>query len=516
MLKWRFNLFWRIFLWLWLTLVLFIGVHLILMSYEQNEMHIEPVSEDQLRVLRRFAEHYGNLPLPPPMRQPPTQAPPGPSFKSGPEDQTRQKPGRQFEFELFLGEDADAGKRGFAWSAPGAHHRPRPQLNLSFLDEQGKETRDKPLDQTLVRLHSRYLAERVPHLAYWRQNFYMGPILIQQDGMTRYVYMTRRLPSLGEEHLRIIWNRAPKSFLLSAVLITFPVCFALAWYLSSPIRRLQRATHEFSKHQEAPAQIKPLLRRNDEFGDLARDFNQMAIRVQRTLESHKRLLSDVSHELRSPLARLRIAIGLAEQKEAGHGTANGGRKELDQMILECGRIDSLIGQLLDIARLDNAASNPETADFDLCALVLEIKENAEIEAGQKKVRLCAALPAKRHMRGSPDMLRSAVENVLRNAIRHTPPDSEIAIDLSVEGKSLLLTVRDQGSGVEEIHLDKIFEPFYRPQYARERGSGGAGLGLAIAKRAVAHHGGEIWAQNASGGGLQVSIRLPLQPDPGSA
>lgn len=465
----RFNLFWKIFLWLWLTLILFIAVHFALMGYARDQVHMEPLPDSALAELRRMAGRLEN-------------------FRGPREQRLRTRP------KLLL-------ERG-----PGDefHGEPR-RRELYVLDRQGNEVRGKPLDGTLVLLHNRYLENGRPQMAYQQQHLYMGPLVIHRNGETHYLYSYRRLHHLGQEHIKMIWAQAPKNLLLSAVLITFPVCFALAWYLSGPIRRLQRATHEFSSTQKVPAQVAPLLKRGDEFGDLARDFSQMATRVQNTLENQKRLLSDVSHELRSPLARLRIALGLAEQKA---GNESGFRRELDQMVLECERLDSLIGQLLDLARLDGASPDARVIEFDLCELILELKKDAELEAGQKNLTLRDSLPEGIVVKGVPEVLRGAVENVLRNAIRHAPANSEIEIGLSAGETSHLLTVRDHGPGVDDAHIDKIFEPFYRPQYARDRDSGGTGLGLAIAKRAVEYHGGKIWAGNAGGGGLQVYIRLP--------
>lgn len=472
-MKLRFNLFWKIFLWLWLTLILFIAVHFILMGYSRDRIHIEPLSDSALADLQHQAERQATRPF-------------------------RERPPAPHMHRRFHGLPPD-----------GRHEEPR-RLELFFLNNQGNDIRGRPLAQALALLHNRYLESGRPGAVYQQQDLYMGPVVINRDGEMHYVYSHRHLRGLGQEHIRMIWSQIPKNLLLSAVLITFPVCFALAWYLSSPIRRLQQATHEFSATRKVPAQIAPLQKRGDEFGDLARDFSRMAARVQNTLESQKRLLSDVSHELRSPLARLRIALGLVQQKTADEPGAY--RKELDQMILECERIDSLIGQLLDLARLDRGSSNTETTSFDLCELILDIKHDAELEAGQKNLTLRTSLPDSQPMKGVPEILRAGVENVLRNALRHAPIGSEIDIRLSACETSQLLTIRDRGPGVDTAHIDKIFEPFYRPQYARERDSGGSGLGLAIAKRAIEYHGGTIQAENAADGGLQVNIRLPGAPE----
>lgn len=523
-MKLRFNLFWKIFLWLWLTLILFIVVHFIVTGYAQDQIHIEALPDTALPAYRVITKRLESFHFSGGASSSAGGKRLDMHFRIGPLDERLPPPPPS----LFYRDEADNGPATISpppalvfrdERGEGIHGRPlRPDLlfppdkqDLFFLDKQGKEIYGKPVDHILLLLHNQYLTDRRPRVAYKQRNFFTGPFVIKQDGKVRYVYSHRRLNNLGEERLKLIWSQAPKHLLLSAVLITFPLCFALAWYLSSPIHRLQKAAREFSSTQKVPAQITPLLKRGDEFGDLARDFKNMAGQIQTAFESQKHLLSDVSHELRSPLARLRIALGLVEQKMEGN-PVSAHRKEIDQMILECGRIDSLIEQLLDIARLDSASSNIETTEFELCELLLATKKDVELEAAQKHVTLRDHIPTQHIVNGVPSLLRSAVENVLRNAVQHAPPDSEIGIQLCVNKVFLELTISDRGPGVAEEHIDKIFEPFYRPQYARERDSGGSGLGLAIAKRSIEYHGGRIQAENISGGGFQVNILLPRVPE----
>ena len=523
-MKLRFNLFWKIFLWLWLTLILFIAVHFVLTGYAQNDIRIEPIPDNVLPVLKRVMERLikvrlsvgqngqqpamfdrrfdMHLKIGPMDTQPLPPPPPVLFFKNKPDDETLRGP---VPPEFILHDDG-----GSVLPPPPGMRFPDKE-ELFILDKKGNEIDGKSLDHTLVLLHNQYLTDEHPRIAYKQRNLFAGPFIIKQGNQIRYVYSHRQLSNLGEERLKIIWSQAPKHLLLSAVLITFPLCFALAWYLSAPIHRLQQATHEFSSTQKVPEQITPLLKRGDEFGDLARDFKRMASQIQDALENQKRLLSDVSHELRSPLARLRIALGLVEQ-----GTAkkhdNTYQREIDQMVLECERIDSLIEQLLDIARLDSAQLNIQRREFDFCSFLLEIKKDTELEAEEKQLTLRDVMLPDQvvNVNGVSVLLHSAVENILRNAVYHAPVGSEIEICLSTDENSLLLTIADHGPGVDEAHLEKIFEPFYRPQYARERDSGGSGLGLAIAKRAIEYHDGCVWAENAESGGLQVNIRLPVQ------
>jgi two-component system sensor histidine kinase CpxA len=247
--------------------------------------------------------------------------------------------------------------------------------------------------------------------------------------------------------------------------------------------------------------------RRDEIADLACDFDHMAERLQGLIGSQKQLLSDVSHELRSPLARLQVALGLARQREQDQPNT-----ELDRIEREAERLNELIGQLLSLTRLEFGTVLSHSEPVDLADLLTEIAESTDFEARalNRRVHMVNSVPA--IVEANETLLRSALENVVRNAAKYTDVNTSVDISLQPDKAHagwLLVQVRDHGPGVPEDMLTKLFEPFVRVGDARDRDSGGYGLGLAIAKRAIRLHGGEIFAGNEPDGGLNVRIRLPV-------
>ncbi|HSB74446.1 MAG TPA: ATP-binding protein, partial [Terriglobales bacterium] len=223
--------------------------------------------------------------------------------------------------------------------------------------------------------------------------------------------------------------------------------------------------------------------------------------------------SDISHELRSPLARLNVALGLARQR-AGEDSS----KALDRIELEAERLNEMIGKLLTLARLESGETPAEHDPVHILELVREVVADADFEARSRDCGVQLIEAEDCSTLGNPGLLRSAFENVVRNAVRYTAPGSAVEIRLHCRsqngGKALaVLTVRDHGPGVPDQEISNLFRPFYRLDAARERQTGGAGLGLAIAERAVRLHDGAITARNAEGGGLLVEIRLPASPVP---
>jgi two-component system sensor histidine kinase CpxA len=230
----------------------------------------------------------------------------------------------------------------------------------------------------------------------------------------------------------------------------------------------------------------------------------MAARLENLVGSQRRLLRDVSHELRSPLARLSVALELARDRAGEEAVEPLGRIER-----EASRLDELIGKLLLLERLEEDGPRAEAVEFDLCDLLTEVVDDAAFEAvaGDREVTLDACASCR--INGHPDLMRSAFENVLRNAIRHTPEGTTVEVSLTEEAGVRHVSVRDHGPGVPEEHLERLFDPFSRVADARERSTGGAGLGLAITRRAVELHGGSVTARNNPSGGFEVEIRLPV-------
>ncbi len=236
-----------------------------------------------------------------------------------------------------------------------------------------------------------------------------------------------------------------------------------------------------------------------------RDFDAMAERIETLMKAQSRLLNDISHELRSPLARLNVALGLARQR-AGVESAD----MLDRIELEAARLNELIGRILTLARLEDGEQRVPQTPVPLAELVANVAEDAEFEAQERHCHVHTSIPeGDWGVRGNDSLLHSAVENVVRNAIRYTQEGTTVEIELTREGPEAVLKVSDAGSGVPADALEKLFLPFYRLDDARGRLTGGVGLGLAITERAVRFHGGKVSAFNRAGGGLRVEIRLPL-------
>ena len=249
--------------------------------------------------------------------------------------------------------------------------------------------------------------------------------------------------------------------------------------------------------------------RGDHIADLGKAFDGMAERIHELLTSQQRLMGDISHELRSPLQRLDVALTLARK-----GCTPEAAAFLDRAGKDAERMNEMIGQILALSYAELYPRETLGAPVDLGPLLEEIAEDARFEgAAEGKTATASIMPDLMEIHGEEQMLRSAVENVIRNALRATPPGGAVEIHAEVLGEEIVVSVRDQGPGVPEEELTRIFRPFYRLDASRDRKSGGTGLGLAIAERAVRCHGGTIVAHNAPFGGLVVEIALPLRRAP---
>lgn len=299
--------------------------------------------------------------------------------------------------------------------------------------------------------------------------------------------------------------------LVLAALVSGLVCFLLARYLTAPLGRLRRATEAYAAG-DLSARVAPTLgTRKDEVADLAHAFDHMAQRLQELMTSQRQLLSDVSHELRSPLARLQVALGLARQRVVGQADA-----EFDRIERETERLNDLIGQLLSLAKLEASAAPATREPVDLAELLTSVADDADYEARASRRRVAITRSEPAMIQGEARLLHSALENIVRNAVRYTPEDTSVSLSLERDsGKpdSWRIVIRDQGPGVPEAMLPRLFEPFVRVGDARDRASGGYGLGLAIAQKAVRLHGGEVSALNEPAGGFSVVVTLPATSAP---
>jgi len=297
-----------------------------------------------------------------------------------------------------------------------------------------------------------------------------------------------------------------------AIVTSGLMCYLLAWSMTTPVKRLRQAAQSLAAGDLSARTGVLVGRRGDELTELMRDFDRMADRIEGLVDSQSRLLKDVSHELRSPLARLSVALGLARQRATPEVEGS-----LNRIELEADRLNQLIQRLLTISRLESGADGLHKTSLSLRELVEQVAHDAEYETPGRGCRVTTEAAADAAdeflVQADPDLLRSAMENVVRNATRYTTEGTTVEVRLerrqSASGEEIVVRVLDSGPGVPAESLAKIFEPFYRLDDARNRQTGGAGLGLSIADRAIRLHGGQLRASNRREGGLEIEIRIPV-------
>ena len=287
----------------------------------------------------------------------------------------------------------------------------------------------------------------------------------------------------------------------------FRSALLLAWYVAKPIRSLREAFDAAAAGDLERRIAGRVGTRNDELADLGRDFDRMASRLQTSMEGQRRLLHDVSHEMRSPLARLQAAVGILRQQPEQAAAM------IARIEDETARIDQLVGELLTLSRLEAGEWVSEEEEVDLHELIAEVVRDANFETQAQGRQVIWEERASALIRGRPELLHSAIENLVRNALKHAPESRRVWVETTVEPQPSRYRIRvlDEGSGVAEHELPNLFAPFFRGNGSHP-GNDGYGLGLAIARRSVEAHGGTIRAANRPGGGLCVEIVLPL---PGS-
>lgn len=299
------------------------------------------------------------------------------------------------------------------------------------------------------------------------------------------------------------WQRTPFAMFTNitiALLLLALLSLLLSRYLTAPLQKLGLAAEELARGRFDARGLAGTARRRDEIGQLSRRFQSMADRVQSLLNSQTQLMRDISHELRSPLARLRVGLALGSKQ--GLGIDDPLWERLDR---ECSRLDSLIGDILTLSRLDARNIPPEP--FDLDRLVADAVEDARFIAEGQRLRIEGTATCRLH--GWPDQLAGAMDNLLRNALRFTPPDGQIVVSLSCRGQECVVSVTDEGPGVPQEWISRLGEPFAR--VPGQPADSGHGLGLAIARRAVVRHGGTLDFSHGQAGGLCARIRLPCHP-----
>lgn len=338
------------------------------------------------------------------------------------------------------------------------------------------------------------------------------PVPARDGGRYAFVTYMQMGPRPVEHHVAF-WILSETAWLLlvrvlAVVTAAGALCYLLARYIVTPVVKLREVTRQVTEG-DLSARVGPRLGgRRDELAAMGHDFDEMAARIETLVGAQTRLLRDISHELRSPLARLSVALDLA-RKRAGSAAAG----DLDRIEREAKRLNEMIGQLLALSRWESDGNGMRAVAFDLAALVREVAADADFEAQGRNSSVVFEECDACETRGTPQLLRSAVENVVRNAVRYTPEGTAVKISLRCgrEGGAgeAVIIVKDEGAGVPEESLKDIFRPFYRMDDSRTRETGGAGLGLAITERAVRLHGGTVKAENLKGGGFVVELRLPF-------
>ncbi len=411
--------------------------------------------------------------------------------------------GRDKIIEEVAGALSHGGERelkGWLFNNP----RPAPGIVLLVTNERGDELLGRAMPRELARL----LATRP----------YRRPA---PPPNLRPMQLTPHLIGPNNEEYRLLFARAPVTVLgilmwpgtqvaviSIAILAAAIMSVLLARYLSSPIMRLQKASRALAAGALETRVGRPFNRRSDEVGTLARDFDAMAERIQALVTAKETLLRDVSHELRSPLARIRMALALA-QRRAGPQA----QSDLDRIEREAEKLDALIGQVMTLTRLRTATA-PRREAVRLDQLVGEVVDDARFEHPASRVELTTSGPIE--MRGDADGLKSAIENVVRNALIYGDPAQPVEVEATSSADGALVRVLDRGPGVPDSELSRIFEPFYRTDKSRDHQKAGQGIGLAITTRVTELHGGSVTARNRNGGGLEIDLKLPLGAAPAEA
>jgi signal transduction histidine kinase len=339
-----------------------------------------------------------------------------------------------------------------------------------------------------------------PPLTRWRTNVDGHHIRAHRSADGQYCIL-----SVGVPETPPIWTYLPYYFLVIGA--TGALCWIASVGVVSPIRRIASSIALFGKGNLSVRVHSP---RQDEIGQLGRSFNQMADRLQKLILSERRLLGDISHELRSPLARLKFAIKLAR-------TSADTKSALDRIERDVDRISALVADIVEINFIECGPAAHETgiaraADIPIFEVMDEVIRDCAMEAEIHGCRIAVKGSLAGEVIGNRELLRRAVENVLRNGIRYSPQNSTIDVSVTETSRTATIAVRDYGPGVPEDALTRIFDPFFRVEVARDPMGGGSGLGLSIAKQAVQVHHGTITAENASPG-LRVQITIPLRSAP---
>ncbi|MFK0569584.1 ATP-binding protein [Endozoicomonas sp.] len=384
-------------------------------------------------------------------------------------------------------------------------HLPIPRFPGSgyyLFDTEGNILGSASISEELVSAYNKTRSRSDPTITFRSGMVVVGPQKISLNDAPYELYLTKEMPVLVQWRVKQVIARQWHLIIL-ALGMSFVLCVVLARYLVGPIGNLQRASRKLARGDLSARVGGKVARRRDELGELARDFDHMAEQVGSLVFSKERLLRDVSHELRSPLTRLQISLALARRKTPDADA------EHSRIEREIERLDQLIGQIIHFSRIQQNMANMACEKVSLEGMLKKLVDDGDFEAQAGDKAVVFKETASIELEAVREFLSSAVENIIRNAIRFTPEGSEVEVSLFRENDTALIRIRDHGPGVPEEALEDLFEPFFRVDETRGKENDGTGLGMAIARTAVAQHNGSIVARNAQPG-LEVSIRLPLR------
>lgn len=469
-MKWFRSLFWKIFLAVWSSILVVLAVTLLLFSQMNEQERLNDWLLDSVRLnAEQLIEEYER--------------------QDGLTKRRRMYYAHRFE-------------RGFFKRWERKRH--------DWDDDDDHRSYDKHYRDRKRHLPPDVRARLMPRIRIYDEScdkqIFGGPARPKRELPPHYLQLTSESGNLYRVEVALLERRSPfrhlMGFFLSYQIVVILLGSALAsilltWLIIRPLNRLRDHTRELHQGNLASRAGQKLSRRRDELGELAREFNSMADYVEQSLVGGQRLLQDVSHELRAPLARLQVAAGLAEQK-LGEGDRLAGR--INQ---ECEQLNRLIDEILSLSRLD--AQPLDTEPFELAELLRELYDDIRFSAPERVLEWPDEGPLV-ELPGNRALLHRALNNVLTNALRHTPVEAHIGITATVEVEQLTLVVRDTGPGVDEALLPTLLEPFVR---AEGKKTEGYGLGLSIARRALERLKGQISLRNHPDGGLEVTLRLPL-------
>lgn len=349
--------------------------------------------------------------------------------------------------------------------------------------------------------------ERIPQTITPLQNkagpFFIHAVEVQLESKKRYRFIAMIHPPSGQRG-----RPGPLFWMMASLLAAITLAsFLIARLITRPLRTMQSVTARFASGNRNARIPENIATRKDAIGDLGREFNALAHQVDALLSTQQQLLRDVSHELRSPLARIEVALALLEKRVSDADPA-----ELSRIQTEVERLDKLIGQVLTLSRLESGSEHLNIETIALKPLLEHVIDDCEFEFNDDATPVTLNCEDDLMLNCDPEKFRSAVENVLRNALRYTATDTEVELNAqrdSVDRSKLTIRVADHGPGVPQQDLARLFDPFYRVGEARDEHSGGHGVGLSIARQVINLHGGDVQADNRPGGGLMVTFTLPL-------